>query len=65
MDDKPKRLRINAAAVRDLKAALAAARMEECAVADEHKQAFEIYLRTWVVGPLQMALDVIEGRRNG
>jgi hypothetical protein len=58
-----KRLYISQEAVGAIRSALAAARCERCGVDKEHQQAMELYLRTWVVSPLERALDLIEGRR--
>jgi hypothetical protein len=54
------KLRINNDIVRDLEAALASARLDSCAVKDEHKQAMKHYLDSWVVAYIEHALDSIK-----
>jgi len=57
-----RRLRINQEAVRNLRAALKAAKRERCGSDQEHQEAMRIYLDTWVVAPLETALAIIEGK---
>jgi hypothetical protein len=55
---RPK-LRISYAILAELKEALKHARRESCAVEQKHQDAMALYLDTWVVGPLESAIDQI------
>jgi hypothetical protein len=61
---KRPRLRIGYRTLATIKAALQAAELRNCAVADEHKSAMKLYLDTWVVRRLQTAIREIEGKET-
>lgn len=44
-------------AIAKLRDALSSARLENCALAGEHQQAFRPYLESWVAGRIEAALD--------
>jgi len=56
-----KRLRMNEKARRLIVEALRSAKLERCGIADEHKEAMKIYLDSWVVTRLEVALEIIDG----
>lgn len=66
---KPRRLRISQKTVADLQAALKALRAgadptsPSCGVDAVHREAMRLYLRTWVMGPLETALATIIGEK--
>jgi hypothetical protein len=64
---RPQRLRVNQAILAELHRALDAAvagaepDSRRCAVGREHREAMELYLKTWVIGPLKSAIQKMEG----
>lgn len=58
------RLRMNKTARTLIVEALRSAKLERCAVAEEHKEAMRIYLDSWVVGRLEHALEIIDGKAS-
>jgi hypothetical protein len=60
-----KRLRMNVRARTLISEALRSAKLERCGIAAEHKEAMRIYLDSWVVTRLELALEIIDGAGNG
>ncbi len=56
--------RTNQKVIRALEYALEQANMKNCAVAPEHKEAMRLYLRTWVAGPIEDALQYLRGEKD-
>lgn len=60
-----KRLRMNERARMLIFEALRSAKLERCSIASEHKEAMKIYLDSWVVTRLELALEIIDGTGKG
>ncbi len=58
------KLRANRRVLRALRQALHAAKMADCTVEEKHKEAMRLYLKTWVVGPLEDAIADMRGEKH-
>ncbi len=60
-----KRLRVTEKVRTLVYEAMRSARLDTCAVEPEHKAAMKLYLDSWVVARLELALSIMNGEESG